>query len=340
MYKLNTIQGHSFLNFQAPLNYFSKRKLFQLANEIKPRKRDSLGRVVLSSSLPKSFWFRDYDQVRVVNKKLRESRPNNHRIQNPVYFKRKEVQECLLHYTIKASTPNPSKKWKKYRNLMLENNYHVQMSREQIKQKFQDTLNFLIPNKQSSPPKSQRGSFMYSQQQQCLFEHRTSQQSKLKRVSRQTSNRKDDSMRSIDRHFQDIDCQQSNFNHSYIQDKMIPSNQITPRNRFFKDCFRLYGIDSQVLAPKNKLIFTDSVQLVESQETRCDKNEGIQSYREKSNQKQNNLLNLIKKQRQKNLQTKTISPKQPKLNTSTSKDNKIVNIYFPSLKKINVRNLS
>ncbi|CAD8202800.1 unnamed protein product [Paramecium pentaurelia] len=337
MYKLNTIQGHQFFNFQAPLNYFSKRKLFQLANEIKPRKIDSLGRVVISSSLPKGFWFRDYDAVRTVSKSLKESRPNNHRIQNPIYFKRRDIQEHLQNYTIRASTPNPSKKWRKYRNLILNNNNHI---REQIKQKFQETLNLLIPNCQLSPPKSKRSSFMYMQQQQYLLELQTGQKSKLKHISRQPSNRKDESMRSLDRHFQDINCAQSNFNHSYIQEKLITSNQITPRNRFFKDCFRLYGIDSQVQPPKNKLIFTDSVQLVESQETRCDKIELIQSNRDKYSQKYIPLLNLIKKQRKKNLQTKIASPKYPKLNTSNPKDNRIVNIYFPSLKKINLRNHS
>ncbi|CAD8127411.1 unnamed protein product [Paramecium sonneborni] len=340
MYKLNTIQGHSFFNFQAPLNYFSKRKFFQLANEIKPKKRDSFGLIVISQSLPKGFWFRDYDAVRSVNKRLKESRPNNHRIQNPIYFKRRNIQEYLQNYTTRACTPNPTKKWRKYRNLILENNTYIQMSREQIKQKFQETLNLLIPNKQSSPPKSKRGSFLNQQQQQCLIDVHTSQQSKIKHFSRQTSKRKDESMRSFESHFQDINCEQSNFNHSYFQEKLISSNQITPRNRFFKDCFRLYGIDSQIQAPKNKLIFTDSVQLVESLETRCDKNEAIQIQTQKSNSKQNNLLNLIKKQRQKNLQNKIASPKFSKLNNSNSKDNKILNIYFPSLKKNYARDLS
>ncbi|CAK90989.1 unnamed protein product (macronuclear) [Paramecium tetraurelia] len=337
MYKLNTIQGHQFFDFQAPLNYFSKRKLFQLANEIKPRKRDSRGKIVISSSVPKGFWFRDYDAVRTVSKRLKESRPNNHRIQNPIYFKRVDIQAYLQNYTIRACTPNPSRKWRKYRNLLLENNYHI---REQIKQKFQESLNLLLPNSQLSPPKSKRSSFMNSHQQQCLLEIRTSQHLKLKNISRQPSKRKDDSMRSLDRHFQDINCAQSNFNHSFVQDKFISSNQITPRNRFFKDSFRLYGIDAQVQAPKNKLIFTDSVQLVESQETRCDKIDGIQSDRDRSTQKQNTLLNLIKKQRKKNPQTKVVSPKYPKLNTSNPKDDRIVNIYFPSLKKINVRDHS
>ncbi|CAD8128119.1 unnamed protein product [Paramecium sonneborni] len=340
MYKLNAIQGHSFLNFQAPLNYFQKKKLFQLANEIKPRKKDSLGRVVISQSLSKSFWFRDYNSGRSINKRLKEDRPNNHRIQNPIYFKRRDIQEYLQNYTARAYTQNPSRKWRKYRNLMLDHNTHIQMSREQIKQKFQETLNLLIPNKQFSPPKSKRGSFMNQLQQQLLLDLRTSQQSKINRLSRQASNRKDESMKSFDRHFQDINCGQSNFNNSYVQEKLISSNQITPRNRFLKDCFRLYGIDSQIQAPKNKLIFTDSVQLVESLETRCDKNEGIQNYREKSNSKQNNLLNLIKKQRQKNIQTKIASPKYLRVNNSNPKDNKIINIYFPSLKKYNARDLS
>lgn len=53
MFKLNTKKGHEFLEFLAPINSLLKKKLYQLATEIKPIRRNSKGLVVRSSSLPK-----------------------------------------------------------------------------------------------------------------------------------------------------------------------------------------------------------------------------------------------------------------------------------------------
>ncbi|CAD8113884.1 unnamed protein product [Paramecium primaurelia] len=337
MYKLNTIQGHSFFNFQTPINHLSKKNLFQTATEIKPKKIDSNGKLILAQSLPKEYWFRDYNR-NIFNKKQKKEWHKLNRHYNPIYFIRMEYYRHLQTYQNRSNTSSPSKKWKQYRNISLNKKSQLIMTPNIIKQKFQETLHLLIPQKSQSSFKSDRCSLPSSNNKNQI----TNKQ--LKKLNRLESSKTEyiPSLLSIDKQIKDSNISQSNLNNnSLTQNKEIFQKQLTPRNRFLKDCCKLYGLDWHIRSSIKKLEFSELIQLTESNETKCDKIEISQKSIEKSNYQKNNLLKLIKKQKELQQNQKErlycTSQKKNKLNSS---NNRVMNAYFPSLKKIYKRNFS
>ncbi|CAD8103158.1 unnamed protein product [Paramecium primaurelia] len=343
MYKLNTMQGRSFFNFQAPINYLSKKNLFQSATEIKPKRMDTYGRLIVAQSLPKEFWFRDYLKS---NRKYKKESLIIYRHQNPIFCQRMEQFQHLQAYSNQASTPSPSKKWKKFKNIILTKNSQTTMTSEIIKQKFKETLNLLIPQKFQSSPKSVRYSVQSPTKNISDLSIQTTN-NQIQKLDGLDQNRINyiPSLLSIDKQIKENSINQSNTNNnSFIQYKDISSNQVTPRNRFIKDCCRLYGLDSHMLPSINKLVFSDQIQLIQTNETNNDKIEIITKSIEKQNYKQNTLLNLIRKQKIQQINQKqrqhSSSLKKIKCNLCNNSVSRVMSTYFPSLKKVIKRNLS
>ncbi|CAK89389.1 unnamed protein product (macronuclear) [Paramecium tetraurelia] len=341
MYKLNTIQGHSFFNFQTPINHLTKKNLFQSANEIKPKRKNSNGTLSGAQSLPKEFWFRDYDRS-ITGKKQKKEQHKANRHQNPIYYIRNEQQTHLLTYQNRPCTSSPSKKWKQYRNIILNKKSSLNMTSNLIKQKFQETLHLLIPSKSQQSPKSDRCSLPSSNKLTSNLNGTIIKQ--LKKLNRLESDRTEyiPSLLSIDKQIKDSSISQSNVNNnSLIQNKEIFQKQLITRNRFLKDSCRLYGLDWHVRSSIKKLVFSDSIQFSESCETKCDKIENSPKSIEKSNYKQNNLLKLINKQKEKQQSQKQRSCSTSlKKNKNKSSNNRVINVYFPSLQMITKRNFS
>ncbi|CAD8126860.1 unnamed protein product [Paramecium sonneborni] len=348
MYKLNTMQGSSFFNFLTPVNYLSKKTLFRNANEIKPKRMDSYGRVLVAQSLPKEFWFREYDK-RICSKQQKKEWRKMHRHQNPIYFKRIEQIQHLLVYSNRPCTQSPSKKWRKCRNLLLKKNTDISMTADMVKQKFQETLHLLIPQKSQISPQSVRCSLLSNKKLNSNINLQQTNEFKIKQtktLNRLESNKTDyvPSLLSIDKQIKENSISQSNINNnSFIQQKDISTHQMTPRNRFLKDCCRLYGLDSHIPSI-NKLVFSDSIQLTESCETKSDKIENSPKSIGKSTYQQKTLLNLIKKQAdyQQNKKQRQCSTSLQKNNCKifNNRMSRVMKTYFPSPKRFNKHNFS
>ncbi|CAK63456.1 unnamed protein product (macronuclear) [Paramecium tetraurelia] len=343
MYKLNTQQGHSFFNLQTPINYFSKKNLFQSATEIKPKRMDSYGRSNLAPrSLPKEFWFRDHPKS---SRKKKKELLKIFRYLNPMYYERMEQYQHLQDYQNQVCTPSPSRKWKKCRNITLTKPSQTRMTSGIIKQKFQETLHLLIPQKYSSP-KIARSQVQSPNKNNNKPSNETKNIKQFQQFDILESNHTNyvPSLLSIDRYNKENSINQSNTNNiSYIQHKDISSSQITPRNKFIKDCCRLYGLDSHKIPTINKLVFQDQIPLTESYETKSDKIKMLAKSIEKSNYQQNNLLNLRRKQKELQLNQKqrlhSNSLKRIQCNVYNNSVNRVMSTYFPSLKQISKRNL-